>query len=169
MYPHTLYLNPHNAQLKCPFQLLSYPLCVNHLFWDNEPLKAFKTNETVFIMNVGLTFVARKLMLSFPRKPLVRERCRQTYSSSPAWGWICMIFAWGAPAAASYGFQTHLWPRPWQWLVSLRCFHTAVIKQVSKAFIDDLWMPCGNTLFALSWIYQLFPKPTRNIASEDTN
>lgn len=60
------------------------------------------------MMNVAA--VGRNLTL-FERKPFLREQRRQTYSSYPARGWICMAFAWGAPVAASYGFQIHHWRR----------------------------------------------------------
>lgn len=95
----------------------------------------FKTNQMGFLTNVG--FNLSNLMLSLARKPLLRERCSKATARCAAQWWICMIFAWGAPAAASCVFQTHHWLRPWQWLMSLKSCHAAAVKWVMGAQSSD--------------------------------
>lgn len=85
----------------------------------------FPPTDKVYIHKAA---VDRNLTLSLRESSFSESSGRQTCSSRPARVWICMTFAWGVPAAASYGLQTHRWPRPRLSLLSLMCSRSAAVQ-----------------------------------------
>lgn len=117
-HPH----NPQNTDRQHQHHLLQIsPIMRRH----SEPRGELPPTNKVYIHKAA---VGRNLTLSLRESSFSESSGRQTCSSRPAQVWICMTFAWGVPAAASYGLQTHRWPRPRLSLLSLTCSRSAAVQ-----------------------------------------